>query len=311
MRVVFMGTPDFAVASLKAIYESNHTIVGVVTATDKPAGRGKKINSSAVKKYALEKNLQLFQPKNLKEESFKDQLENLNADIFIVVAFRMLPESIWKIPENGTINLHGSLLPQYRGAAPINWAIINGEKSSGVTTFIIDKKIDTGNILLQEDVTINNGDNAGILHDKLMEVGASLIIKTIDGIEQNNIKAKAQKGNSSQLKTAYKLNKENTNINWNNSSENIRQLILGLSPYPSAWSTLINDDKKLNFKIFDAQVGEKKINPGEIEITKSQLFVGTSDGSIELKEVQLEGKKRMKVSSFINGNPYVKNCKLI
>ena len=197
MRVVFMGTPDFAVASLKAIYESNHTIVGVVTATDKPAGRGKKINSSAVKKYALEKNLQLFQPKNLKEESFKDQLENLNADIFIVVAFRMLPESIWKIPENGTINLHGSLLPQYRGAAPINWAIINGEKSSGVTTFIIDKKIDTGNILLQEEVSINNGDNAGVLHDKLMEIGALLIIKTINGIEQNKIKAKAQKGNSS------------------------------------------------------------------------------------------------------------------
>ena len=311
MKVVFMGTPDFAVASLKAIKESKHQIVGVVTATDKPSGRGKKINSSAVKKYALENNLHLFQPENLKSEVFKNELINVKADIFIVVAFRMLPKSIWEIPHYGTINLHGSLLPNYRGAAPINWAVINGEKITGVSTFIIDEKIDTGEILLQEKIKINDGDNAGIIHDKLMIIGAQLILKTIDELEQNNLTPKKQNKKDASLKTAYKLNKENTRINWGKSSHEIRQLILGLSPYPSAWTTLVYEKKTYNFKIFDADLNSTKLSPGKIEISKNQFLVGTSDGSISLKQVQLEGKKRMDTNALINGNPFITKSKLL
>ena len=306
-----MGTPDFAVASLKAIHKSKHQIVGVVTATDKPSGRGKKLNSSAVKKYAQENGLTLFQPENLKKDSFKNELTLLNADIFIVVAFRMLPKTIWEIPNYGTINLHGSLLPHYRGAAPINWAVINGESHTGVTTFIIDEKIDTGEILLQEQIKINDGDNAGIIHDKLMNLGAQLILKTIDGFNQNKLNPRTQTSSDKTLKTAYKLNRENTKINWNESSQKIRQLVLGLSPYPSAWTTLISNEKTYNFKIFDADINSKKLNPGSIEINKNQFLVGTSDGSIELKIVQLEGKKRMDTASLINGNPFLKTSKFL
>ena len=311
MKVVFMGTPDFAVASLKAIHKSKHQIVGVVTATDKPSGRGKKLNSSAVKKYAQENGLTLFQPENLKKDSFKNELTLLNADIFIVVAFRMLPKTIWEIPNYGTINLHGSLLPHYRGAAPINWAVINGESHTGVTTFIIDEKIDTGEILLQEKIKINDGDNAGIIHDKLMTLGAQLILKTIDGFNENKLIPRTQISSDKTLKTAYKLNRENTKINWSESSQKIRQLVLGLSPYPSAWTTLISNDKTYNFKIFDADINSKKLNPGSIEINKNQFLVGTSDGSIELKIVQLEGKKRMDTASLINGNPFLKTSKFL
>jgi len=306
-----MGTPDFAVASLKAIHKSKHQIVGVVTATDKPSGRGKKLNSSAVKKYAQENGLTLFQPENLKKDSFKNELTLLNADIFIVVAFRMLPKTIWEIPNYGTINLHGSLLPHYRGAAPINWAVINGESHTGVTTFIIDEKIDTGEILLQEQIKINDGDNAGIIHDKLMNLGAQLVLKTIDGFNENKLIPRTQISSDKTLKTAYKLNRENTKINWNESSQKIRQLVLGLSPYPSAWTTLISNDKTYNFKIFDADINSKKLNPGSIEINKNQFLVGTSDGSIELKIVQLEGKKRMDTASLINGNPFLKTSKFL
>ena len=305
-----MGTPDFAVASLKAIHKSKHQIVGVVTATDKPSGRGKKLNSSAVKKYAQENGLTLFQPENLKKDSFKNELTRLNADIFIVVAFRMLPKTIWEIPNYGTINLHGSLLPHYRGAAPINWAVINGESHTGVTTFIIDEKIDTGEILLQEKIKINDGDNAGIIHDKLMTLGAHLILKTIDGFNENKLIPRTQTSSDKTLKTAYKLNRENTKINWNESSQKIRQLVLGLSPYPSAWTTLISNEKTYNFKIYDAILNAKKLSPGKIEINKNQFLVGTSNGSIELKQVQLEGKKRMDSISFINGNPFIKTSKL-
>ena len=311
MKVVFMGTPDFAVASLKAIHKSKHQIVGVVTATDKPSGRGKKLNSSAVKKYAQENGLTLFQPENLKKDSFKNELTRLNADIFIVVAFRMLPKTIWEIPNYGTINLHGSLLPHYRGAAPINWAVINGESHTGVTTFIIDEKIDTGEILLQEQIKINDGDNAGIIHDKLMNLGAQLVLKTIDGFNENKLIPRTQISSDITLKTAYKLNRENTKINWNESSQKIRQLVLGLSPYPSAWTTLISNEKTYNFKIFDADINSKKLNPGSIEINKNQFLVGTSDGSIELKIVQLEGKKRMDTASLINGNPFLKTSKFL
>ena len=238
-----MGTPEFAVASLCAIHNSNHEIVGVVTSTDKPAGRGKKIQSSAVKKYCFDHGLKLLQPENLKETSFLEELRILNADVFVVVAFRMLPKFVWEIPPNGTFNLHASLLPQYRGAAPINWAIINGEKKSGITTFLIDDKIDTGEILLQEEVIINKEDNAGDLHDRLMHLGAKLILKTLD--ELNSIKPVVQVSNNENLNTAYKLNKSNTRINWLNSSKSIKQLILGLSPYPAAWTQIFINDKKM------------------------------------------------------------------
>lgn len=304
-----MGTPDFAVATLSAIHKSSHEILGVVTATDKPAGRGKKLNSSAVKKYAIANNLQLLQPSNLKDDDFKIDLMNLNADIFIVVAFRMLPKSIWEIPPMGTINLHASLLPQYRGAAPINWAIINGESHSGVTTFLIDEKIDTGSILLQNKVEIHDGDSAGVLYDKLIDEGAKLTLKTINQIANQSIKAKQQEKDSSKLKSAPKLNKDNTRIKWNNYSVKIRQFILGLSPYPSAWTELLNGEKRFIFKIHNAVISSRVLNPGEIEIIKNQFFVGCLDGSVELKEVQLEGKKRMKVSDLINGSPFLKSCK--
>lgn len=311
MKIVFMGTPDFAVATLKAIHKSSHNIVGVVTATDKPAGRGKKLNSSAVKKYAITNNLELLQPSNLKDDDLRKDLMNLNADIFIVVAFRMLPKLIWDIPPKGTINLHASLLPQYRGAAPINWAIINGESHSGVTTFLIDEKIDTGAILLQKKVEIHDGDSAGMLYDKLIDEGAKLTLKTINQIAKHSIKAKHQEKDSSQLKNAPKLNRDNTRIKWNNNNIKIRQFILGLSPYPSAWTILLYGEKELNFKIHDAILSSLNLKPGAIEITKNQFFVGCLGGSIELKEVQIEGKKRMKVSDLINGSPFIKFCKFL
>ena len=306
-----MGTPDFAVATLNAIQNSKYKLVGVVTAPDKPSGRGKKLNSSAVKKYALENNLPLYQPENLKDISFRKKLINLKADIFIVVAFRMLPKTIWEIPFYGSINLHGSLLPEYRGAAPINWSIINGEKLTGVTTFIIDEKIDTGKILLQEKIKINECDNAGIIHDKLMILGSKLVIKTLDGINENKLKPKIQDASEDKLKFAPKLNRDNTRIDWDKSSQIIIHLILGLSPYPAAWTTLVFENKYYNFKIYSAITNSKKINPGYIKIDKNQFLVGTLDGSIELKEVQIEGKKKMDSVSLINGNPFIKNSKFI
>ena len=311
MKVVFMGTPDFAVATLNAIQNSKYKLVGVVTAPDKPSGRGKKLNSSAVKKYALENNLPLYQPENLKDISFRKKLINLKADIFIVVAFRMLPKTIWEIPFYGSINLHGSLLPEYRGAAPINWSIINAEKFTGVTTFIIDEKIDTGKILLQEKIKINECDNAGIIHDKLMILGSKLVIKTLDGINENKLKPKIQDASEDKLKFAPKLNRDNTRIDWDKSSQIIIQLILGLSPYPAAWTTLVFEDKYYNFKIYNAITNSKKIDPGYIQINKSQFLVGTLNGSIELKEVQIEGKKKMDSVSLINGNPFIKKSKFV
>lgn len=309
MKVLFMGTPEFAVASLAAIHKSSHEIVGVVTSTDKPAGRGKKIQSSAVKKYAVENGLKLLQPNNLKENSFIEELKALKADLFVVVAFRMLPKSVWSIPSNGTFNLHASLLPQYRGAAPINWAIINGEKKSGITTFLIDDKIDTGEILLQEEVIINEGDNAGVLHDRLMNLGAKLILKTINDLK--SIKPAKQTSNKENLNTAYKLNKSNTRINWENSSKSIKQLILGLSPYPAAWTQILFNDKKMLFKIFDAEISSKNLSPGATELSNNLLHVGTANGSLLLKEVQLEGKKRMPINAFINGTKNLETSKFI
>ena len=304
MKVVFFGTPDFAVASLEAINECrDHSIVGVVTSVDKPAGRGKKLRSSAVKNYAAEHKLHLLQPENLKSNEFTSQLQDLSADIFVVVAFRMMPKSVWAIPKYGTFNLHASLLPQYRGAAPINWAIINDEKETGVTTFLIDEKIDTGNILLNEKINIEKEDNAGSLHDKLMSIGKELVVETLNCIEAGAITPIKQHVKDLELKTAPKLNKENTRINWGKRAKDINSLIKGLSPYPSAWCQIKLNDSIFNFKIFRAEIGEDlALGNGEVLMGKNELTVGTASGTLKLLHVQLEGKRKTAIADFVNGH---------
>ncbi len=252
LRIVFMGTPEFAVYSLKAIVEAGYNVVGVITAPDRPAGRGRKLQESAVKTYAKEQGLKILQPVNLKAEAFLEELKALEANLQVVVAFRMLPEAVWKMPEYGTFNLHASLLPQYRGAAPINWAIINGEKETGVSTFFIDEKIDTGEMILQEKVAIEPKESAGELHDKLMETGATLIIKTLEELQQGPVSTTSQK-DIVELKSAYKLTRENTRIDWEQPLETIFNLIRGLSPYPTAWTTLINGNDEVMLKIYKSE----------------------------------------------------------
>lgn len=296
-----MGTPKFAVKTLDAILNSKHQVVGVVTSTDKPAGRGKKIQQSEVKQYATINNIRLFQPEKLKNENFIDELKVLNADVFIVVAFRMLPKIVWEIPKKGTINLHGSILPNYRGAAPINWAIINGEKESGVTTFFINDKIDSGDVLLIEKTEINDGQTAGELHDKLMEIGSKLIIRTISEIESGTLKSKKQIISESQKK-APKLNRNNTRINWLKDDLTIKQFILGLNPSPGAWTLLSNDGRKLNFKIYKVKTSNLKAPEKTILLKENKLYVGTHTNALELLEIQLEGKKKMHANDFIKGN---------
>ena len=245
LKIVFMGTPDFAVASLKALVEQGYNVVGVITAPDRPAGRGQKLKQSAVKVYAESQNLKILQPTNLKDQSFIDTLQSLEADLQIIVAFRMLPKVVWSMPKNGTFNLHASLLPQYRGAAPINWAIINGEEKTGNTTFFIDEKIDTGEVILQEEVSILPNMSAGELHDILMQNGASLVLETVNLIGEGKVQTTKQP--SYESKTAYKLDKENTKIDWNRSPKEIHNLIRGLSPYPSAWSYLLDKGKTVSY----------------------------------------------------------------
>jgi methionyl-tRNA formyltransferase len=301
MRIVFMGTPQFAVKTLDAIFNSKHEVVGVVTSTDKPAGRGRKIQQSDVKKYATKNNIRLFQPEKLKNKNFIDDLKVLNADLFIVVAFRMLPKIIWEIPKKGTVNLHASILPNYRGAAPINWAIINGEIESGVTTFFINEKIDTGDVLLIEKTKIKDGQTAGELHDNLMEIGSKLIIRTISEIESGTLKSKKQIISESQ-KTAPKLNRNNTKINWFKDDITIKQFILGLNPYPGAWTLLSNNGRKLNFKIFNVKTSNLKVPKKTILLKENKLYIGTNTNALELLEIQLEGKKRMNANDFLQGN---------
>ena len=296
-----MGTPQFAVESLNAIFKSKHEIVGVVTSTDKPAGRGRKIQQSEVKKYAVINNIRLFQPEKLKDEKLIEGLKNLNADLFIVVAFRMLPKIIWEIPNKGTVNLHGSILPNYRGAAPINWAIINGEKESGVTTFFINDKIDTGDVLLIEKTTIKDGQTAGELHDKLMEIGSKLLIQTISNLDSGILESKKQLIAESQKK-APKLNRKNTKINWSKDDFSIRQFILGLNPYPGAWTLISNNGRQLNFKIFKVKISNIKTSEKIISVQENKVYIGTSTNALELVEIQLEGKKKMHVNEFIKGN---------
>lgn len=304
LRIVFMGTPDFAVESLKILVENNYNIVGVITAPDKPAGRGQKLQQSAVKIYAEQANLNILQPTNLKSEDFLAELKALNANLQIVVAFRMLPEAVWNMPQFGTFNLHASLLPQYRGAAPINWAIINGEKETGVTTFFLQHKIDTGDIIDQQKVIIEPNETAGELHDKLMIIGSKLVLKTVQAIENNTIKTIPQNSNQ-ELKEAFKIFKPDCKIDWNLPIDIIHNKVRGLSPYPTAWTTLMNKENKelLSLKIFKTlPVFENhQLEPKTIIATKNTIKIAVHGGYIEIVELQLEGKKRMDVPALLNG----------
>lgn len=302
IRIVFMGTPYFAVGVLKRLVEENYTIVGVITAPDKPAGRGRKLHFSAVKEYALSKDLYLMQPPNLKDEAFTQELKNLNANLQIVVAFRMLPKVVWAMPEYGTFNLHASLLPQYRGAAPINWAVINGEKETGVTTFFIDEKIDTGAIIDSRKVPISSEETAGSLHDKLLDLGADLVVSTVQQIENGEVTTKMQPRDT-QFHEAPKLTADNTRIDWSWPGERIDRFVRGLYPYPVAWTMLEQNGEQLKTKVYAVswEWENHKEVIGSITTTKSELKVATSDGYIKVLELQLPGKKRMSIKDLLNG----------
>jgi methionyl-tRNA formyltransferase len=312
LRIVFMGTPDFAVSSLKKLVENGYNIVGVITSPDKPAGRGQKIRESAVKQYAKTQDLEILQPTNLKNEEFIEKLKSLDANLQIVVAFRMLPEVVWQMPKFGTFNLHASLLPNYRGAAPINWAIINGESKTGVSTFFIDEKIDTGEMILQEEVAIEPDENAGNLHDKLMSIGSDLVMKTVKLIETDSAITTPQPSNVN-INTAYKLNKDNCKIDWNSDLETIYNKIRGLSPYPAAWSILINENQELKVKIYKGKT-EKQKHKNEIGIvlaSKNKVKVSVPNGYIILEEIQLPGKRKMDIKSLLNGYHFHKDAKML
>lgn len=312
LRIVFMGTPDFAVATLKHILDNDYTVVGVITAPDRPAGRGRRVQQSAVKKFAQEKGLKVLQPTNLKDEDFITSLQTLQANLQVVVAFRMLPKVVWDMPEFGTFNLHASLLPQYRGAAPINWALINGENQTGVTTFFIDDKIDTGEIIAQRTTDIEEDENAGHLHDRLMNQGAVLVVETLRQIASNKVTTTKQPQLGAE-KTAYKLNKDNTRINWNTSADVIHNLIRGLSPYPSAWTVLDNGNKeKVNLKVYDSAVivTDHNLEPGTVLVEDKKLKIACSNGFVILNEIQLAGKRRMPIKDVLNGFSFNSEAKL-
>lgn len=310
LRIVFMGTPDFAVTSLKKLVENNFNIVGVVTAPDKKAGRGRKINESAIKKYAIENKLKLLQPQNLKSEVFISNLKALKANLQIVVAFRMLPKLVWEMPRYGTFNLHASLLPDYRGAAPIHWAIINGEKKTGVTTFFIDEKIDTGHIILQKEITIHKDEIVGELHDRLMNLGANLVTETVQKIKNNSVITQKQKQDSQKI--APKLFTENCKINWNNSIDNIYDHIRGLNPFPAAWTDMFNNNDVTSLKIY--KIRKEVINHKEaikkIITTKDNIKVAVNGGYIIIDELKISGKKKLDSKSLLNGYSFSTNAKM-
>lgn len=325
LRILFMGTPEFAVESLKALVENNYNVVAVITMPDKPAGRGYKLQASPVKQYALEKGLTVLQPEKLKEESFLIQLKELRIDLQVVVAFRMLPEVVWSMPSKGTFNLHSSLLPQYRGAAPINWAIINGEKETGVTTFFLSHEIDTGDIIFREKTAITNTDNAETLHDRLMVMGAQLVLKTVDAVIDDNVTSIPQdelNANEIELKPAPKIFKDDCRVNWNANTEEIFNFIRGLSPYPAAWTELHRPgtDEIVRVKLFASMLPEEvefaTLKDGSIKVNneaitlengsiitdnKSYLNVVTASGLLSITDLQLSGKKRMNNIDFLNG----------
>ncbi len=312
LKVVFFGTPDFARASLEAIHTSAHEVVGVVTVADKASGRGQKVHQSPVKTYAVEHDLPLFQPEKLRNEEFLSQIQSLNADIFVVVAFRMMPKVLFSMPRLGTFNLHASLLPDYRGAAPINYAVINGETKSGVTTFFINEKIDEGNILLQAETEISPEDNAGTLYNRLMEIGAKLVVETLDGLAEGKL-TEIPQNQKENPKTAYKIFKEDTKIDWEKEVEVIHNFIRGMSPYPAAFTILEVGGEQKILKIFKGkfQKIEHSKENGEIEISKNEFKIYAKNGVYFPEELQLEGKKRMNLKDFLNGFHSFDGLKLI
>ncbi len=310
LSIVYMGTPEFAVAPLDCLLKNGYNIAAVVTSPDKPAGRGLKLNESAVKKYALANNLRVLQPTNLKSPEFVDEIKRIDPSLQIVVAFRMLPEMIWKIPSLGTFNLHASLLPQYRGAAPINWAVMNGETKTGVTTFFINENIDTGNILMQQEAPILPDETAGELHDKLMHTGAELVLQTVKNIESGNYHPTPQQtllNEISSLRNAPKLSKEICHINWNSNADNVFDHIRGLSPYPAAYMEIYSPERiPYYLKVFKAEkeITKHNFKPGQISTNgKTFLSIAVTDGFITLQEVQLSGKKKMHIDEFLRGFP--------
>jgi len=313
LRIVFMGTPDFAVASLKALIDNQYNVVGVITAPDRKAGRGQKLRTSAVKEFALKHKLNILQPTNLKATAFIEELKALNANLQIIVAFRMLPKIVWQMPEYGTFNLHASLLPQYRGAAPIHWAIINGETKTGATTFFIDEKIDTGAIILSEDTHIGDNTTVGELHDDLMDLGSDLVIKTVQLIEANKVSTMVQP-QSEDLKTAYKLNRDNCKIDWTETLDTIYNKIRGLNPFPTAWCYLDNGEKEyLTVKIYgiEKQIEAHHHEAGVVLFTKTSIKVAASGGYIKINEIQLPGKRKMDAKSLLNGFQFSESAKLL
>ena len=300
MKIIFMGTPDFAVPSLKALYESKHTITAVITGADKERGRGQKVTFTPVKEFALKNNIPVLQPEKLKDEKFITQLKSFSADLFVIVAFRILPEEVYTIPSKGSFNLHGSLLPKYRGAAPIQWAFIKGEVETGVTTFMLEAKVDTGNIILQEKINISDDDDFGSLHDKMSMLGANVVVRTAEQIESGIYKLNMQ--DNSLASPAPKITKELCEIDWNKSAEQIHNLIRGLSPYPGA---LFNFRNKI-IKIYKTKVAvDSSTKSGQIKQTKTSLTIGCGNNSLEILELQQEGKKRMKIEEFLRGYSFI------
>ncbi|MDM1044117.1 methionyl-tRNA formyltransferase [Myroides sp. 1354] len=309
LRIIFMGTPDFAVGILDAMYQHNFNIVAVITAPDRPAGRGQKLKYSAVKEYALDKQLPILQPTNLKEEAFLEELASYQANLQVVVAFRMLPAAVWQMPALGTFNLHASLLPDYRGAAPINWAIINGETKTGVTTFFIDEKIDTGAIILKKETAIGTKESAGELHDRLMILGAETVVETLELIQKGDVKVVHQPAEDT--KTAYKLNRDNCKIDFSKTGLEIEQLIRGLSPYPAAWCMLEDRDaqQEWNIKIYEAdfEKEEHQLPIGQVITTKKTIQIAVQNGFLNVVKLQLPGKKMMLVNEVLNGQKFSEN----
>ncbi|MAM22281.1 MAG: methionyl-tRNA formyltransferase [Croceibacter sp.] len=302
LRILFMGTPEFATTILDHVINEDYNVVGVVTAPDKPAGRGRKIHESHVKGYAVKKGLKVLQPTNLKSEEFSEQLNELDPNVIIVVAFRMLPKQVWQYPEYGTFNLHASLLPQYRGAAPIHWAIINGETTTGVSTFFIDEKIDTGEMILQKETTITPDETVGDLHDKLMNLGCSTVTETLKLISEDTVTTTPQPQDTT-LKTAYKLNNDNTRVDWSLPINEVYNKIRGLNPFPVAYTILHQDNEELRMKLYKVRMRQEEHSksPGTINIEDSTLKIAAKDGFILVEELQLPGKRKMAIKDLLNG----------
>lgn len=311
LRIVFMGTPDFAVTILDSILKNGYNVVGVITAPDKKAGRGRKIQQSAVKKYAVENSLNILQPTNLKAPEFQSTLEALDPNLQIVVAFRMLPKSVWSLPEYGTFNLHASLLPDYRGAAPINWAIINGETETGTSTFFLDDKIDTGEVILQNKTPIGENETVGELHDKLMYLGSDLVIETLETIEHGNVKTTKQAPHSNKL--AYKIHTDTCKIDWSLTTKDIHNHIRGLNPYPAAWTMLVDNEQETSVKIYDCEaiIEEHDLETGRLITDKKTIKVTTKDGYLKINKLKLAGKKLMDSTSLLNGYSISEYAKMI